>query len=135
MCACVFVHVRVWVQTLLRSGARGLATAGFPSHLTQAAATEVASLSNGVRVATEAGYGETATVGVFIDAGSCYESPATNGTAHFLEHMTFKVRAPHGFARARARPPRVRRTDVVVYAGCATAGLLQDDAAPAGGGV
>jgi len=29
-------------------------------------------------------------VGVFIDAGSRYESAETNGTAHFLEHMTFK---------------------------------------------
>jgi mitochondrial-processing peptidase subunit beta len=27
---------------------------------------------------------------VFIDAGSRYEDAATNGTAHFLEHMTFK---------------------------------------------
>lgn len=29
-------------------------------------------------------------MGVFIDAGSRYESAETNGTAHFLEHMTFK---------------------------------------------
>jgi hypothetical protein len=41
----------------------------------------------------QGGHGETATVGVFIDAGSRYESAQTNGTAHFLEHMTFKVRA------------------------------------------
>eukprot|EP00300_Choanocystis_sp_HF-7_P001236 c10998_g1_i1.p1 GENE.c10998_g1_i1~~c10998_g1_i1.p1 ORF type:complete len:414 (+),score=82.89 c10998_g1_i1:335-1576(+) len=31
-----------------------------------------------------------ATVGVYINAGSRYESPETNGTAHFLEHMAFK---------------------------------------------
>lgn len=37
-------------------------------------------------------------MGVFIDAGSRYESAATNGTAHFLEHMTFKVR--HQLMRA-----------------------------------
>ena len=29
-------------------------------------------------------------MGVFIDAGSRYETAASNGTAHFLEHMTFK---------------------------------------------
>jgi len=34
--------------------------------------------------------GETATVGVWIDTGSRYESARTNGVAHFLEHMFFK---------------------------------------------
>jgi mitochondrial-processing peptidase subunit beta len=34
--------------------------------------------------------GETATVGVFIDAGSVYETETENGVAHFLEHMAFK---------------------------------------------
>jgi hypothetical protein len=29
--------------------------------------------------------------GVFIDAGSRYENAQNNGTAHFLEHMAFKV--------------------------------------------
>lgn len=38
----------------------------------------------------QGGHGETATVGVFIDAGSRYETAENNGTAHFLEHMTFK---------------------------------------------
>jgi mitochondrial-processing peptidase subunit beta len=32
----------------------------------------------------------TATVGVWIDAGSRYESAENNGVAHFLEHITFK---------------------------------------------
>ena len=35
-------------------------------------------------------FAETATVGVYIDAGSRYETDASNGTAHFLEHMAFK---------------------------------------------
>lgn len=51
---------------------------------------QVSTLRNGVRVASEGGHGETATVGVFIDAGSRYEDEATSGTAHFLEHLTFK---------------------------------------------
>lgn len=45
-----------------------------------------------MRVATERMEGsETATVGVWIDAGSRYEDSRTNGVAHFLEHMAFKV--------------------------------------------
>lgn len=44
-----------------------------------------------MRVATEyIPYSETATVGVWIDAGSRYETDEDNGTAHFLEHMIFK---------------------------------------------
>jgi predicted Zn-dependent peptidase len=30
-------------------------------------------------------------VGVWIDAGSRAETDKTNGTAHFLEHLAFKV--------------------------------------------
>lgn len=54
--------------------------------------TRVSTLSNGMRVATENLGGETATVGVWIDAGSRFEDEKTNGTAHFLEHMAFKVK-------------------------------------------
>jgi processing peptidase subunit beta len=84
-----------------------------PSYVLNAPATEVTTLRNGVRVASEvrthcptccsrfipltrsrplpqAGHGETATVGVFIDAGSRYETAETSGTAHFLEHIAFK---------------------------------------------
>jgi processing peptidase subunit beta len=75
----------------------------------------VTTLANGLRVATE-DYGlPTATVifkyiyftlininnkiiilvkqkvGIWIDAGSRFETERTNGTAHFLEHMAFKV--------------------------------------------
>jgi processing peptidase subunit beta len=53
--------------------------------------TEVTTLSNGLTVATEAHpNAQTATVGVWIDAGSRAETDRTNGTAHFLEHMAFK---------------------------------------------
>lgn len=52
--------------------------------------TRVTTLSNGLRVATE-DYGlPTCTVGIWIDAGSRFETERTNGTAHFLEHMAFK---------------------------------------------
>jgi len=46
------------------------------------------SLDNGIRVASEPGGGETATVGVFINSGSRYDQKP--GVAHFLEHLFFK---------------------------------------------
>ncbi|KIY69338.1 hypothetical protein CYLTODRAFT_393971 [Cylindrobasidium torrendii FP15055 ss-10] len=53
--------------------------------------TEISTLSNGLTVATETHpHAQTATVGVWIDAGSRAETDKTNGTAHFLEHMAFK---------------------------------------------
>ena len=108
--------------TAAASNVRCMSTA-FPSYLLNAPATEISTLNNGVRVASEVnprlvllwiaslhaaltrfvafvlfrcllqqgGHGETATVGVFIDAGSRYETAKNNGTAHFLEHVIFKV--------------------------------------------
>jgi len=54
--------------------------------------TKLSVLENGFRVATERSVAEceTATVGVWIDAGSRYEAEENNGAAHFLEHMAFK---------------------------------------------
>jgi hypothetical protein len=53
--------------------------------------TEISTLSNGLTIATETHPNtHTATVGVWIDAGSRAETDATNGAAHFLEHMAFK---------------------------------------------
>uniref|UniRef100_A0A7S2RWJ8 mitochondrial processing peptidase n=1 Tax=Mucochytrium quahogii TaxID=96639 RepID=A0A7S2RWJ8_9STRA len=72
---------------------RGLsssASGAFPQYVLNAPATEVSTLGNGLRVASEGGHGETATVGVWIDAGSRYETEKNNGVAHFLEHMMFK---------------------------------------------
>lgn len=47
-------------------------------------------LDNGLRVTSEDSGAATATVGLWIDAGSRYETAANNGVAHFLEHMAFK---------------------------------------------
>ncbi|GAA6023598.1 hypothetical protein JCM8202_005819 [Rhodotorula sphaerocarpa] len=52
--------------------------------------TQISTLQNGLTVATEASPASTATVGVWIDAGSRAETDKTSGTAHFLEHMAFK---------------------------------------------
>lgn len=66
-------------------------TTNFPSYLLAAPSTEITQFSSGLRVASETILGSnTATVGVWIDAGSRYETQHNNGAAHFLEHMAFK---------------------------------------------
>jgi processing peptidase subunit beta len=61
-----------------------------PPYLLNIPPTKISTLSNKLRVATEEIPGETATVGIWIDAGSAYETEKNNGVAHFLEHMAFK---------------------------------------------
>ncbi|XP_022750715.1 probable mitochondrial-processing peptidase subunit beta, mitochondrial isoform X2 [Durio zibethinus] len=61
------------------------------THILSSPETKITTLANGLRVATESTLSShTATVGVWIDAGSRFETEETNGTAHFLEHMIFK---------------------------------------------
>jgi processing peptidase subunit beta len=74
---------------VLRRAAVRAARRGFSSVVAQRP-TVVSTLPNQMRVASENTGGETATVGVWIDTGSRYESDANNGVAHFLEHMAFK---------------------------------------------
>ena len=63
----------------------------FPPYLLAAPTTEITKFPTGLRVASETILGSnTATVGVWIDAGSRYETAHNNGAAHFLEHMAFK---------------------------------------------
>ncbi|TMS38419.1 hypothetical protein L596_005149 [Steinernema carpocapsae] len=58
--------------------------------LVKAPPTRITKLPSGFTVATETRKIPTATVGVWIDAGSRYENEKNNGVAHFLEHMAFK---------------------------------------------
>ncbi|RKP10483.1 LuxS/MPP-like metallohydrolase, partial [Thamnocephalis sphaerospora] len=50
----------------------------------------ITTLPNGLRVASEGTPGHFASVGVFVDAGSRYESPNTQGCSHLLDRMAFK---------------------------------------------
>ena len=51
----------------------------------------ISTLPGGLRVATDPMDSvETASVGVWIEAGSRYETPTISGVSHFLEHMVFK---------------------------------------------
>ncbi|KAJ3326751.1 55 kDa erythrocyte membrane protein [Blyttiomyces sp. JEL0837] len=64
---------------------------GYAQSLGNIPETKITRLSNGFTIATETNPNfQTATVGVWIDAGSRFESAKNNGTAHFLEHMAFK---------------------------------------------
>lgn len=62
----------------------------------------VTNLANGMRVATDPmDWVETASVGVWIEAGSRHETATASGVSHFLEHMVFKG-TRHRSARAIA---------------------------------
>ncbi len=51
----------------------------------------ITTLGNGLRVASDPMSSvETASVGVWVEAGSRYEGAAISGVSHFLEHMVFK---------------------------------------------
>jgi predicted Zn-dependent peptidase len=53
--------------------------------------TEVTTLKNGLRVVSDVmPHIETATVGIWVDAGARHEDIARNGISHMLEHMAFK---------------------------------------------
>lgn len=51
---------------------------------------EMTTLSNGIRVCTEAWNSQVASIGVFVGSGSRNETLETSGTAHFLEHLLMK---------------------------------------------
>lgn len=53
--------------------------------------TRVTTLDSSMRIASEDSGAATATVGLWIDSGSRFETDDNNGVAHFMEHMAFKV--------------------------------------------
>ena len=54
--------------------------------------TQVTTLSNGLRVASENRFGQFCTVGVVIDSGPRFEVAYPGGVSHFLEKLAFNVR-------------------------------------------
>uniref|UniRef100_A0AC35TLZ5 Mitochondrial-processing peptidase subunit beta n=1 Tax=Rhabditophanes sp. KR3021 TaxID=114890 RepID=A0AC35TLZ5_9BILA len=52
--------------------------------------TKITTLASGFRIATEDSHFPTATIGVWVNAGSRFENDKNNGVAHFSEHMAFK---------------------------------------------
>lgn len=51
---------------------------------------EITTLSNGIRVATEALPGPFSGVGVYVDAGSRYENEDLRGVSHIVDRLAFK---------------------------------------------
>ncbi|KAG6865764.1 hypothetical protein C0991_011961 [Blastosporella zonata] len=54
---------------------------------------QITTLPNKIRVATESTPGHFSSVGLYIDAGSRYETPDAAGVSHFLDRMAFKSTA------------------------------------------
>ncbi|MGD9639058.1 MAG: M16 family metallopeptidase [Alphaproteobacteria bacterium] len=53
--------------------------------------TQITTLANGMRIVTEyMGNVETATLGVWVDMGTRFETSELNGISHLFEHMAFK---------------------------------------------
>lgn len=65
---------------------------------------KITTLSNKLRVATEATPGHFSAVGVYIDAGSRYEAPQYSGVSHILDRMAFKS--------TKARSANVMSTEI-----------------------
>ncbi|CEP11004.1 hypothetical protein [Parasitella parasitica] len=51
---------------------------------------KVTTLPNGIRIASENTPGHFSAVGVYVDAGSRYETAATRGVSHILDRLAFK---------------------------------------------
>ncbi|THW89732.1 hypothetical protein D6D17_08722 [Aureobasidium pullulans] len=51
---------------------------------------QITTLGNGVRVASEAVPGAFSGIGVYVDAGSRYESDALRGVSHIIDRLAFK---------------------------------------------
>jgi hypothetical protein len=84
------LNVPSTLNSVVRRNRASLSSASLKSVLVNVPETRVTEIGNGVRVATEDSGAPTCTVGLWIDAGSRYETPRNNGVAHFLEHMAFK---------------------------------------------
>lgn len=62
--------------------------------------TRLTTLENGLKIVSQFVPGlETATVGVWVDAGSRHETARQNGISHMLEHMAFKGTATRSAER------------------------------------
>jgi hypothetical protein len=53
--------------------------------------TQITTLPNKIKVATESTPGHFSSIGLYVEAGSRYETPSTSGVSHFLDRMAFKA--------------------------------------------
>ncbi|WJX91977.1 mitochondrial processing peptidase [Trifolium repens] len=52
--------------------------------------TKITTLSNGLKIASETSSNPAASIGLYLDCGSIYETPLSSGASHLLERMAFK---------------------------------------------
>ncbi|XP_008799765.1 mitochondrial-processing peptidase subunit alpha-like [Phoenix dactylifera] len=52
--------------------------------------TKITTLPNGVKIASESSPNPAASIGLYVDCGSVYETPVSSGVTHLLERMAFK---------------------------------------------
>ncbi|KAL4253571.1 peptidase M16 family protein [Abortiporus biennis] len=57
---------------------------------TSSDSVQITTLPNKIRVATESTPGHFSSLGLYVDAGSRYETNANSGVSHFLDRMAFK---------------------------------------------
>ncbi|KAK3005206.1 hypothetical protein RJ639_015878, partial [Escallonia herrerae] len=56
----------------------------------EAGKTQITTLPNGAKIASESSPSPAASIGLYVDCGSIYETPASFGVTHLLERMAFK---------------------------------------------
>ncbi|KAH9606066.1 hypothetical protein KSS87_005196 [Heliosperma pusillum] len=87
------------------------------------AKTKITTLSNGLKIASETSHNPVASIGLYINCGSVYESPQSFGAANLLKLMAFKttlnrtelrlireVEAIGGFITSSASPDQMTYT-------------------------
>ncbi|PON62486.1 Coenzyme PQQ biosynthesis protein [Parasponia andersonii] len=60
-----------------------------PDHVQQDS-TKLTTLPNGVKIASQISATPAASIGLYVDSGSIYETPVSFGASHLLERMAFK---------------------------------------------
>ncbi|CAH9098569.1 unnamed protein product [Cuscuta europaea] len=60
-----------------------------PDHV-EPGKTKITTLPNGIKISSETSASPAASVGLYVDSGSIYETPDSFGASHLLERMAFK---------------------------------------------
>ncbi|KAF5945657.1 hypothetical protein HYC85_015885 [Camellia sinensis] len=69
-----------------------------PDHV-EPGKTKITTLPNGVKIASETSPTPSASIGLYVDCGSIYETPHSFGATHLLERMAFKSTTNRSYLR------------------------------------
>lgn len=81
----------------------GLPDVEYAMPLAESNITQVTTLPNGLRVASEKRFGQFCTVGLVIDSGPRYEVTYPSGVSHFMEKLAFNVRRKYLYEILQSR--------------------------------